>query len=195
MKKIVKIKNAEVQRLVSDQVSEYPKYTTQLMNLANQNAGGTRPSIVGQMSDLIQECPGRNLKDWEAWYKERHPDAIQRATEKVWSMLEAMKAAGNQIDKAMVQQWIEDLVIVKTYAGLRVQEAILRKVSEDLGTTYRASEPAEEAKGIDGYVGDVPVSIKPTTYKTMKGLPERISVGMIYYEKDKDGITIDYSAM
>jgi hypothetical protein len=35
---------------------EFPKYATQLLNLANQNAQGTRPKIVGQMSELIQEC-------------------------------------------------------------------------------------------------------------------------------------------
>ncbi len=29
---------------------EFPKYTTQLMNLANLNAQGTRPKVVGQLS-------------------------------------------------------------------------------------------------------------------------------------------------
>ena len=28
---------------------QFPKYTTQLINIASQNAQGTRPSVVGQM--------------------------------------------------------------------------------------------------------------------------------------------------
>ncbi len=42
-------------------VLEFPKYTTQLMNLANQNSQGTRPKVVGQMSDLIQEFDGKKI--------------------------------------------------------------------------------------------------------------------------------------
>jgi len=30
-------------------------------------------------------------------------------------------------------------------------------------TNYRLAEPDEESKGIDGYIGDIPVSIKPNT--------------------------------
>ena len=48
----LKIKNAELVSDIVGEVNEFPKYTTQLINLANQNAQGTRPIVVGQMSDL-----------------------------------------------------------------------------------------------------------------------------------------------
>lgn len=41
---------------------EFPKYTTQIMNIANQNAQGTRPEVVGQMSDLIINVRKRTIK-------------------------------------------------------------------------------------------------------------------------------------
>lgn len=34
---------------------EFPKYTSQLINLANQNAQGSRPKTVGQLSELFPE--------------------------------------------------------------------------------------------------------------------------------------------
>ena len=34
----IKLKNAEIQEYVSAPASEFPKYTTQLMNIANQNS-------------------------------------------------------------------------------------------------------------------------------------------------------------
>jgi MjaI restriction endonuclease len=51
------IKNSRVTADVIGKTTEFPKYTTQIMNLANQNAQGTRPNVVGQMSELIEECP------------------------------------------------------------------------------------------------------------------------------------------
>lgn len=41
------------------------------------------------------------------------------------------------------------------------------------------------------YVGDIPYSVKPDTYKTMERLSETISVKMIYYTKTKTGLTIE----
>lgn len=93
----------------------------------------------------------------------------------------------------MIEQWVSDLVIVKTFAGLRFQEAILRKGAEIMGTDYRLSNPDEESKGIDGYIGDIPVSIKPQTYKAKPSLPEHIPIKILFYQKIDDGIEVDYS--
>lgn len=49
-----KIKNEDLAKDIVSKVELFPKYTTQIMNLANQNAQGTRPAVVGQMSELIQ---------------------------------------------------------------------------------------------------------------------------------------------
>ncbi len=57
---------------------------------------------------------------------------------------------------------------------------------------YRRSTPEEESRFIDGYIGEIPVSIKPITYKTKSMLHENIGVKLIYYEKLKDGIRVEY---
>ncbi len=85
---------------------------------------------------------------------------------------------------------VKDLVIVKTFVGLKFQEAILKQVASHTGKSYWTSDPAEEAKGIDGYIGDHPVSIKPQSYESKQMLPESIGVQIIYYDKVKDGINI-----
>lgn len=81
---------------------------------------------------------------------------------------------------------------MKTFAGLRFQEAILKKSAEIKGTDYRFAEPDEESKGIDGYIGYIPVSIKPHTYTVKATLPEHIGVKIIFYKKIDDGIEVDY---
>ena len=90
----------------------------------------------------------------------------------------------------MIRFWVKDLVIVKTFIGLKFQEAILKRVAMSTGKSYRTASPEEESQGIDGFIDDCAVSIKPQTYESKDMLPERIGAHMIRYEKAKDGITI-----
>lgn len=189
------IKQEELAVLNGSKAPDFPKYTSQLINWANQNAQGTRPKVVGQLSELFPEykenCPSVSLEGWREWYEELYPDAIENATNKIFTQVENLKEAIKLIDKEMIQKWVEDLVISKTYNGLYVQEAILSKLSEKCGKDYRLATPEEEAQGIDGYVGDVAYSVKPDTYKTMGRLSETIDVKMIYYTKKKNGLSIE----
>lgn len=189
------IKNDELVVLNGSKTPDFPKYTSQLINWANQNAQGTRPKVVGQLSDLFPEYESTDdnvsMNGWREWYLKRHPNAIETATEKIFAQVENLKDAIKLIDKKMVKKWVEDLVITKTYNGLYVQEAILSKLAQKLDEDYRLATPDEESRGIDGYVRDVAYSVKPDTYKTMKRLSETIDVKMIYYTKKKAGLTVE----
>ncbi len=187
------IKNSRVTADVIGKISEFPKYTTQIMNLANQNAQGTRPNVVGQMSELIGECPKGTYEEWVSWYSQKMPEAVDDATERVFEMVQNLKSAIVLIDKALVRKWVEDLVLTKTFTGFCFQESILKTIAQRRWTTYRKSTPEEESRFIDGYIGDIPVSIKPITYKTKNMLHENIDIKLIYYEKLKDGIKIEYN--
>lgn len=190
MSQKIKIKYDEIQNIVVGEVPEYPKYTTQVLNLANQNAQGTRPKVVGQMSDLIQEFDGNSVEEWIQWYEKRYPDAREKAADRVEDMVEKLKYSISKIDREMIDTWVKDLVLYKTLIGLRFQKAILKKVADIKGTNYRLAEKEDESKGIDGYIGFIPVSIKPITYRSKSSLAEDIKVEIIYYEKKKDGITV-----
>ena len=106
-------------------------------------------------------------------------------------MIDNFKAVIDQIDKEMIKNWVEDLVIIKTFIGLKFQEAVLIKTASLFNTNFRLSSRTEESKGIDGYIGDIPVSIKSETYKIKKSLSEEIDAKFIYYKKVKDGIKIE----
>ena len=186
------IKNSRVTADVVGKTSEFPKYTTQIMNLANQNAQGTRPKVVGQMSELIEECPKGTYDQWVKWYSERMPEGVDDATERVYEMVQNLKSAIELIDKPLVRKWVEDLVLTKTFTGFCFQESILKTIAQRKWSTYRRSTPEEESQFIDGYIGETPVSIKPITYKTKNMLHENINIKLIYYEKLKDGIKVEY---
>ena len=191
MKKI-KMKNSEVEKLSNASQYAFPKYATQIINLLNSNAQGTRPAVVGQMSELIQEFDGKSLDEWVVWYNERQPNAVQNATDKIYGMYQLMSEAFNAITREMVEEWVKDLVYTKTYCGLKFQSAIIAFLADKVGKSWRLANVEEEAQGIDGFIGDQPLQIKSVTYKIEGRLPENIEVPIVYYDKKKDGINIEY---
>lgn len=189
------LKNESIENYNESDVTSFPKYTSQLINWANQNAQGTRPVVVGQMSELFPEFMAAEdnitIENWRDWYTQKYPEAFEKATDKIYAQVQNLREAIQLIDRKMVEQWVEDLVIYKTFNGLYVQKAILASLAERKSTTYRLATPEEESIGIDGYVGNTPYSVKPDTYKTMNRLSETINVKMIYYTKKKTGLTIE----
>ena len=189
------LKNEDIASYNDTEGRDFPKYTSQLINWANQNAQGTRPSVVGQMSELFPEFTASGeaatIENWCEWYVERHPEALDKAADRIFAQVQNLQKAITLIDRDMVQDWVEDLVISKTFNGLYVQKAILSSLAEKTERSYRPATAEEESKGIDGFVGDIPYSVKPDTYKTMGRLSEEIGVKMIYYAKTKAGLKVE----
>lgn len=190
--KTLKIDNKKLLELLNIEAPKFAKYSGPLMNLANRFIGGTKPKVVGQMSELIKEFDGKTFKEWETWYLNKYPTAIDTATEKIAQMLINFKNVLGEIDEASIREWVHDLVVIKTFVGLKNQEAILKSVAEYFKTDYKSAQPDEESKGIDGFIGGKPVSIKPHTYQLKPELNEEIKAPIIFYEKTKTGLKISF---
>ena len=191
MKKI-KISNSDIEKLSNASQYPFPKYATQIINLLNSNAQGTRPAVVGQMSELIQEKKKKTLEEWIEWYSSKQPDAVTKATDKIFNMYQLMSEAFAAIDRPMIEAWVKDLVYNKTYCGLKFQSAIIAFLAGQYNKDWRLANVEEEARGIDGFVGDTPVQIKSSTYKLEARLGENIEIPIVYYDKKKDGISIEF---
>jgi hypothetical protein len=186
-----RIKTEDAQATLGISAVAFPKYTTQLMNLANSNAGGTRPKVVGQMSELIVASAAESVDSWRDYYQQEKPQAIEAASEKVEAMVENLKAAIALIDRPMVERWVRDLVVNKTYYGFRVQDVVLVELGRRTGREVRQATAEDEGKGIDGYLGELPIQVKPSTYKAKAALPEDMGCPIVYYDKKSAGISVD----
>lgn len=190
----IKVSLAQVQEMATGKPPVFPKYTRQLMNLANRTVRATGPKVVGQLTELVPKAP-RDYPGWVEWYLREKPDAIEDATDRLWNQIIKYQAAAGVITKDMVQAWVTDLVLPKTYVGMMTQQAVLDVLATEyhIGPVRRAT-PEDEARGIDGYLGEEPVSIKPSTYRAMV-LPETIRAPIIYYEKTETHLVIDASQL
>lgn len=186
------VKDFNAEKFETNFLTDFPKYTTQLINLASGTAQATRPKVVGQMSELFPESNATSINEWREWYLSRCPKSIDEATDKIYSQILKLKSAIALIDKELVRKWVEDLVINKTFNGLYMQDVILHTISKKYGDgSYRRSTPEDEAKGIDGYIGEKAYSIKPDTYKSKSLLNEQIDVTMVYYTKTENELIIE----
>ena len=104
------------------------------------------------MSELIDHYPGDGYEAWVKWYKDQRPGALEEATERVYSMILKLQEALNSIDRTLVERWVHDLVLAKTYVGFRFQEAILTAAGRRLDRSIQRANPTDESKGIDGYI-------------------------------------------
>lgn len=195
MKRIV-ITNDQIKKVNGQTDLTLAKYKSPLLNLSNRFAQSTRPIVVGQLSDLFQEFMStegeHSAEKWREWYFIKKPKAIENAVAKIKDKLIQMSDAMESITDEDIVSWVNDLVIDKTYKGLYFQEAILIFVSDLIGKDYKRSTPGEESKGIDGYIGSTPISIKPHTYLVMESNPEEIDAVMIYYSRSDDKIIVTF---
>lgn len=147
------------------------------------------------MSELIKQWESEesdhSFESWRVWYLRKRPQAVEEATRKVKTMLENMKQAMDDVDDETIRSWVEDLVITNTYVGLRLQDLILKKLASDYRKPLRHSTPAEESKGIDGFIGDIPVSVKPSTYKLQETWVEKLGGFVVYYSKEEDEVKLE----
>ncbi|MXZ45047.1 MAG: MjaI family restriction endonuclease [Gammaproteobacteria bacterium] len=158
------LSNVEVFGIEPEESTTFPEYTSSLINLANNTAQATRPRVVGQMSELVQEYkkshPQGDLRTWYEWYTKRYPQALEQATAKTYAMLQKYIEALAKVDEDMVREWVSDLVIKKSYQGIVYQEICIRKVAEYYEQEYRLATPSEESEGINGFIGNVPVQVQ-----------------------------------
>ena len=143
------------------------------------------------MSDLIQKfrenSDSHEVSDWEKFYDGE--DKIAIAADKNWKCILAMKKNLDALTEDDVYAWTKDLIINKTHSGLQIQLDVLKLCAD--GKNYRLANKEEESKGIDGFIGEEPVSIKPNTYKkTINAGKETIPYRIIYYTNGKKGLKI-----
>lgn len=171
---------------------KFPTYTASFINNTNQVSQATRPKHVGQLSELFRKDEFKSVDKWKKWYESHNPEKIDKAVTKILGQIEKQMLAYSQITPDLVRSWVEDLVITKTYNGLRIQDWICSDIANKYDKHYRISTAEEESRNIDAYIAEVPLTIKPLSYKSKQNTKVVIEHAVVVLYSYKKGI-ISYS--
>lgn len=171
------------------------KYSTQLINLANQNAQATRPKYVGSMNELFEKFreTQQPLENWKQFYlNEYGQEAIDCAAAKIKDKIQDMKVTFDWLvdNLDVVDGWVENLIFEKTIQGFEIQSKVLSMIAGN--RDWRLSTKFEESLGIDGFIEDTPYQIKPHTAKHSATVNQQdISAIIVYYRVKGGKITVE----
>ena len=157
-------------KLLKKRKIDYPKKLYGHINVANFQEGATLPKKVGKVHTLFKTRKFRNLNEWKKWYTKKYPNSIKEAVDEILGNFKTIgiSASYRRKYKPFVEAYVENLLLDQTYQGLTIQEIILRKLSQITGKKYVWSSSTQDSGGTDGFVGEIPVSIKPKTCSEKK---------------------------
>lgn len=148
---------------IARQRREWPLYSTQLLNIAAQNAKAF--SYVGFVKDLWAQFRATGQPDtleaWEAWYRNTQGmEGIDEATRRLCEMRDKMQL--HHLSDELCRDYIEEVVFNKTHMGMGGESAAIQAAANYFKLPFSLSTTKqEESQGIDGYIGRVPVQVKP----------------------------------
>lgn len=186
MKKRIKLSLKKVRSLSSS--PKFPKYTATFINNSNQVSQATRPKNVGQLSELFRSGVFISADKWKEWYTSKNPGKIDNAVAKIIGQINKQILAYKDITPELVRTWVEDLIIAKTYNGLKIQEWICEDISKKYKKEYRISTAEEESRNIDAYIAEVPLTVKPLSYKSKQSNQVVIEHAVVIMYSYKKGI-------
>ena len=173
--------------------NEFPDLTSDLISLANHLSKATTRKKLGNPTSVIEEFEGKTFEDWERFYEQKRPGALDTASREIYDVMAKLRKALELVDKELVRHWVEEAVLKRTYAVWRIQETILRHIAKRQGKPFRQADDQESEAGIDGFIDECPFSVRPISHY-FKGPPEEqdAQVDVVYFEKAKSGLKVYY---
>ncbi len=157
---MIKLTREELRGKDVGDITEFPPLASELIQLLNLKTHAVTKKVVGKPQALIESFEGKSYEAWSDWYNAQHPGAIDAATDLIISRIEALKAAVAAINPDLVNKWVKEAVLKKTYARFRLPEVILTKVARTRQEPFRLPNPDEEAQGIDGVIGETAYRVR-----------------------------------
>jgi hypothetical protein len=178
--------------ILKKQKINYPREFYGIINQLNRSSHSTSPKRIGKVHNLFKQRKFRSLGEWEKWYNNHYPGTINKSINTIYDALiigTDPSLAYRRRYKKFIRKFVKNLVINQTYTGLKIQEVILIKLSQIMRKNFKWSSGKEDSSGVDGYIGNIPISIKPKTSRENK----KPGTKRVYYEIDENKHILKFS--
>lgn len=174
----------------------YEKYLEKLFRIFKDDARATRPDVVGQLTDLLEQSSADTYSEWEEFYRntylDKNPNAIQNSVDMIIEYLGGtINKRIKNISRDDVKEWIQMLLYYRSPTGMFYEKSILKYIADEYNMEYTNSSSKEEVKSIDGYIGKKEVQVKPQSYNHGGTTRENPSIPTIEYCLDDDIIIVN----
>ena len=186
MKEMVLDKD-ELAVLSGEDIPAGPNMIEQLLILASQDMSDLQPSVAEKVAELNSEGMTQSESSWESWYSSHVHESKKDAIARLSKTLEALQENLAVIDDAILEQYVEDELVTDTYLGSRVRHAVLRKIAEELHTSYDFEEGDDH---VDGYLAEQPVVIHPYVDHDRLTFDEENKTKVILFKRDHDELRL-----
>lgn len=141
-----------------------------LNNAYNQscNAGGQKLGRMNYIESEFDDMGGGSWPDFVRFYVREH-DGHGRIRHAIDSMADNLQdrvaSIGGSVPRDTARYWSRKYIwsmVANTYRGFCSERAAIRIVAGHLDVPWRAT--GDESAGIDGYIGDTSVQVKPVTH-------------------------------
>lgn len=211
-------------RLNKDQVEKYkkcnkkyvdsfkrfiPKNFYNVVNKLNESSQATKSKNIGQMSEIVPEFLGEfpygDHNDFEVYYNKKYPGRYAKClkifkdysckcfSEFLSRTLE--ECLNDEILNNYLDNWFYNFVIVSNFYGFAYHKICIEAVAKEKGLPYKISTSEQESKNIDAFIGTIPYSVKPLSWKhhsKMTGIKVDSEIRMIYYYFENKDLVIEY---
>ena len=159
-----------------------------------------RKTKIGSCYDLFRTCRPKTLKAWSKLYFHKHGDLFEKSIDDLYfhltegvKVLYGFKSIRKQRKEEMkenLRNFAKSLVIDRTYYGFAIQEALFVFLSKEYQLEYEESSDKEDSRQVDGYLDEIPFSVKPSTFRYSSEYGKKRNVRQITYEANEEGIAI-----
>lgn len=201
MSHTIKITAKERKKLVTDEYDDLPKYTFTVLDSAKQYTGANQESSVGKMTEIFEEFkrkhPDGGYEEWKKYYRQNYDgdQKLQEATDDAYEMVKNIREAAEQIDREMVFEFLEKLVLRDTFAGQNVRYLIAEKLDEVYDVECYRVPSGVGPDDVHMQAGNQTVSIKPESHRNEGQTVEEQEAVIIYYEDNDSKLEIDVEAL
>lgn len=155
-------------------------------NKVLESSGANKVNVIGPISEYFDDFKkgyqSANIPveyiiyDWKNYYLSKYQEKYNAGLKMFLDYyIKNKKAIADKADvvltddsieklKFLAKEYFDFLLFNKTAKGLYIEEEVLKFLCEKTDREYR-KDYSEESKGIDGYIGDIPVSVKPKSFK------------------------------
>ena len=142
---------------------------------------------VGDMTKIVSSSKSKTIEEFRNEYlNSEYGYKFIKSRENYVDFINSRHMDNRYYTNEFIREYFERKVINESFVGIKNQNLICDYLAKKFNTTWKIATTVEDSNGIDAYIGDKPIQVKPISYSGN-------SSKFVYYDNQNDKIMYDES--